>query len=147
MIRKVFFAIWLVATSSWLMAAEEMTDTEAARRTVVLDEILITGTPLKDNPDTPNMTVVIPLPLLQGPESTLDAALKRQPGIDIQRPQEVGAALDDNSIRIRGFGSNRIVATVDGRPLNSPGTAGGYFIRPVAQTLSINCVHHKMITK
>lgn len=128
MIRKVFFAIWLVATASCLMAAEEMTDTEAARRTVVLDEILITGTPLKDNPDTPNMTVVIPLPLLQGPESTLDAALKRQPGIDIQRPQEVGAALDDNSIRIRGFGSNRIVATIDGRPLNSPGTAGGYFI-------------------
>jgi outer membrane receptor protein involved in Fe transport len=95
---------------------------------VQLDEILVTGTPIKDDPSQPNTAIVVPSALLQGVGSTLDSALKRQPGIDVQRPQEVGGALDDDSIRIRGFGARRIAVTVDGRPLNTPGTAGGYFI-------------------
>jgi len=95
---------------------------------IQLDEIIVTGTVLKDTVEKPNTTEIIPSALLQGPSSTLDAALKRQPGIDVQRPQEVGGSLDDDSIKIRGFGSRRILVTIDGRLMNTPGTAGGYFV-------------------
>lgn len=93
-----------------------------------LDEITISESEIREELQTPNMTVVLPELLLQGIGSTLDSALNRQPGIDVQRPQEVGAALDDDSIKIRGFGSRRILVTVDGRTMNISGTAGGYFI-------------------
>lgn len=111
-----------------VFSAEIMPVTDTAKAKIQLDEILITGTPLKDDPETPNMNVIIPSAILQGIGSTLDGAVKRQPGIDVQRPQEVGAALDDEAIKIRGFGSRRILVTIDGRPLNMPGTAGGYFV-------------------
>ncbi|MCS7200504.1 MAG: TonB-dependent receptor, partial [Caldimicrobium sp.] len=52
----------------------------------------------------------------------------RQTGVDVQRIQEIGGALDDESIKIRGFGARRIILAFDGRILNTPGTAGGYFI-------------------
>lgn len=100
----------------------------ADTRQFQLDEIEVSSTLIKDEKATPNMTVIMPELLLQGIGSTLDSALLRQSGIDIQRIQEVGAALDDESIKIRGFGSSRIILSKDGRILNSPGTAGGYFI-------------------
>lgn len=93
-----------------------------------LDEITVTEDEFKDAIETPNMTVIPPELLLQGIGSTVDSTLTRQAGIDVQRPQEVGAALDDESIKIRGFGARRILITIDGRTLNTPGTAGGYFI-------------------
>jgi iron complex outermembrane receptor protein len=93
-----------------------------------LHEIEVTEKELKTDAETPNMTVIKPEILLQGLGTTLDGALKRQPGVDVQRMQEVGGALDDESIKIRGFGARRILLTIDGRPLNTPGTAGGYFI-------------------
>jgi len=93
-----------------------------------LDELIVSESDVQKETKNPNMTVVFPELLLQGIGSTLDAALVRQPGIDVQRPQEVGAALDDDSIKIRGFGSRRIVVTIDGRTMNTSGTAGGYFI-------------------
>lgn len=78
--------------------------------------------------EIPNMTVVKPefFPLSIG--TTLDTALERQPGIDVQRIQEVGTAIDDDSIKIRGLGSRRIRVTKNGRLLNTSGVAGGYFI-------------------
>jgi outer membrane receptor protein involved in Fe transport len=78
--------------------------------------------------ETPNMSVVKPelFPLSIG--TTLDTALGRQPGIDVQRIQEVGTAIDDDSIKIRGMGSRRIKVTKNGRLLNTSGVAGGYFI-------------------
>ncbi len=93
-----------------------------------LDEITISESEIKEELKTPNMTVILPELILQGIGSTPDSALSRQPGIDVQRPQEVGAALDDDSIKIRGFGSRRILVTIDGRTMNISGTAGGYFI-------------------
>jgi iron complex outermembrane receptor protein len=93
-----------------------------------LQEIEVSEKELKTDAETPNMTVIKPEILLQGLGSTLDGALKRQPGVDVQRLQEVGGALDDDSIKIRGFGARRILVTIDGRPLNTPGTAGGHFI-------------------
>ncbi|MGQ9688546.1 MAG: TonB-dependent receptor [Desulfobaccales bacterium] len=93
-----------------------------------LQEIEVTAKELQLNIETPNLTIIKPEILLQGMGSTLDGALKRQPGVDVQRLQEVGGALNDDSIKIRGFGARRILVTIDGRPLNTPGTAGGYFI-------------------
>jgi outer membrane receptor protein involved in Fe transport len=113
--------------SSGLAAEKDGQDTGPGR-VVRLDDIVVTGTAVKDDLEAPNMTVIFPSALLQGVGSTLDSALKRQPGIDVQRPQEVGASLDDDAIKIRGFGARRINVTVDGRSLNAPGTAGGYFI-------------------
>ena len=78
--------------------------------------------------DVPNMTVVKTalFPMTMG--VTLDTALERQAGVDVQRIQEVGTAADDDSIKIRGLGARRIKVLRDGRPLNSSGVAGGYFI-------------------
>lgn len=78
--------------------------------------------------EIPNMTVVKPdlFPLSIG--TTLDTALERQPGVDVQRIQEVGTAIDDDTIKIRGMGSRRIRVTKNGRLLNTSGVAGGYFI-------------------
>ncbi len=93
-----------------------------------LDEIVVSEEKVKEEIEIPNSSVVIPELLLQGISSNLDGALFRQAGIDIQRLQEIGGALDDESIKIRGFGARRITLAIDGRILNTPGTAGGYFI-------------------
>jgi len=78
--------------------------------------------------DIPNMTVVKTelFPMTIG--ITLDTALERQAGMDVQRIQEVGTAADDDSIKIRGMGARRIKVLRNGRPLNTSGAAGGYFI-------------------
>ena len=78
--------------------------------------------------DVPNMTVVKTelFPMTIG--VTLDTALERQAGVDVQRIQEVGTAVDDDSIKLRGLGSRRIKVLRNGRALNSSGVAGGYFI-------------------
>ncbi|MBA4417664.1 MAG: hypothetical protein C0392_07110 [Syntrophus sp. (in: bacteria)] len=123
-----FVFLCILTLASWGFAAEEAKKEGGSAKPVELEEILVTATPVNDDPETPNKTVIIPKALLQGTGSTLDSALKRLPGIDVQRPQEVGAAIDDDSIKIRGFGSSRIVVSIDGRTLNAPGTAGGNFI-------------------
>jgi outer membrane receptor protein involved in Fe transport len=78
--------------------------------------------------EVPNMTVVKTelFPMTIG--ATLDTVLERQPGVDVQRIQEVGTAVDDDSIKIRGMGARRIKVLKNGRALNSSGVAGGYFI-------------------
>jgi outer membrane receptor protein involved in Fe transport len=78
--------------------------------------------------DIPNMVVVKPelFPMTIG--VTLDTALARQSGVDIQRIQEIGTAADDDSIKLRGMGARRIKVLKNGRALNSSGVAGGYFI-------------------
>jgi iron complex outermembrane receptor protein len=93
-----------------------------------LDEIEIEVVEYIRDIEIPNMTVVKPelFPLSIG--TTLDTALERQPGVDVQRIQEIGTAVDDDSIKIRGLGSRRIRVTKNGRLLNTSGVAGGYFI-------------------
>ncbi len=120
--RVLICLLFLISSTSF--AQEQGTPTKIFQ----LDEITISEAEIKEELQTPNMTVILPELLLQGIGSTLDSALNRQPGIDVQRPQEVGAALDDDSIKIRGFGSRRILVTIDGRTMNISGTAGGYFI-------------------
>lgn len=127
MFFRILICLLFLLTS--LSFAQEQTQVEETYTKIFqLDEITVSESEIKEELETPNMTVILPELLLQGIGSTLDSALNRQPGIDIQRPQEVGAALDDDSIKIRGFGSRRILVTIDGRTMNISGTAGGYFI-------------------
>jgi len=93
-----------------------------------LDMITIDVVEKARDAEVPNMTVVKTelFPMTIG--TSLDTALERQPGVDVQRVQEIGTAIDDDSIKIRGMSSRRIKVLKDGRPLNAPGAAGGYFI-------------------
>lgn len=125
--RLGYLCLALVILSGAAAGAEEDSGKKVPEL-FLLQELEITERELKSNIETPNMTVIKPEVLLQGLGTTLDGALKRLPGVDVQRLQEVGGALDDDSIRIRGFGARRILVTIDGRPLNTPGTAGGHFI-------------------
>jgi iron complex outermembrane receptor protein len=93
-----------------------------------LDEIVIDVVEKMRDIEIPNMTVVKPelFPLSIG--TTIDTALERQAGVNIQRIQEVGTSMDDDSVKIRGLSGRRIKVVRDGRPLNTSGAAGGYFI-------------------
>lgn len=93
-----------------------------------LETIVIDVVEKARDAEIPNMTVVKTelFPLTIG--TSLDTALDRQPGVDVQRIQEVGTAIDDDSIKIRGMSSRRIKVLKNGRLLNAPGAAGGYFI-------------------
>lgn len=93
-----------------------------------LDVITVSAEKLKEEAKLPNATFVSPEILLQGLSSNLDGALLRIPGVEVQRIQQIGGALDDESIRIRGLGSRRLSVLIDGRLVNTPGTAGGYFV-------------------
>ncbi len=119
MIGIVFLCVLLMSS---LSQAEDVS------RIYQLDEITLSEAEIGEEHTTPNASVVIPELLTQGISSNLDGALLRQVGVDVQRLQEIGSALDDDSIKIRGLGARRIILAVDGRILNTPGTAGGYFI-------------------
>ncbi|MDZ7832626.1 MAG: TonB-dependent receptor [Desulfobacterales bacterium] len=110
--------------------AQEETSPPAQEKSKVflLDEIRVTAEELEQDIQTPNMDTIKPELFPMGISTTVDSALERQPGVDVQRIQEVGTAVDDDSIKIRGFGARRIKVARDGRPLNTTGVAGGYFI-------------------
>ena len=93
-----------------------------------LDAIIIDVIEKARDAAVPNMSVVKPELFPLGIGTTVDTALERQPGVEVQRIQEVGTAMDDDSIKIRGLGARRIKVLRDGRPLNTSGAAGGYFI-------------------
>ncbi len=93
-----------------------------------LDAIIVDVIEKARDAEVPNMTVVKPELFPMSIGTTVDTALERQAGVDVQRIQEVGAAMDDDSIKIRGLGARRIKVLRDGRPLNTSGAAGGYFI-------------------
>lgn len=107
---------------------EKAAEKEERSKLFQLDEIVIDVVEYIRDIEIPNMTVIKTelFPLSIG--TTLDSALLRQPGVDVQRIQEVGAAIDDESIRIRGMGSRRIKVMEEGRLFNTSGVAGGYFI-------------------
>jgi iron complex outermembrane receptor protein len=124
-------AVLLAACSgAWGAGPERTGSTDAAEESKVfqLDEVVVTAQELAEDIQTPNMDTVKPDLFPMGISTTVPAALERQPGVDVQRIQEVGTAVDDDSIRIRGFGARRIKVARDGRLLNTAGVAGGYFI-------------------
>jgi len=93
-----------------------------------LDAVVIDVIEKARDAEIPNMSVVKPELFPMSIGTTVDAALERQAGVDIQRIQEIGTAMDDDSVRIRGLGARRIKVLRNGRPLNTSGAAGGYFI-------------------
>ncbi|HEX2695587.1 MAG TPA: TonB-dependent receptor [Acidobacteriota bacterium] len=93
-----------------------------------LDEIVIDVIEKARDAEVPNMSVVKPELFPMSIGTTVDTALERQAGVDVQRIQEVGTAMDDDSIKVRGLGARRIKVLRNGRPLNTSGAAGGYFI-------------------
>jgi outer membrane receptor protein involved in Fe transport len=93
-----------------------------------LDAIVIDVIERARDAEIPNMSVVKPELFPMSIGTTVDTALERQAGVDVQRIQEVGAAMDDDSIKLRGLGARRIKVLRNGRPLNTSGAAGGYFI-------------------
>lgn len=137
---KVLVASSLIAFPSYLRAAQDKPSSrEAAEepakasdkdklKLFQLDEIIIDVIEKARDIEIPNMTVVKPELFPMSIGTTLDTALERQAGLDIQRIQEVGTAMDDDSIRIRGMSGRRIKVLKNGRPLNTSGAAGGYFI-------------------
>jgi iron complex outermembrane receptor protein len=108
--------------------ATEEEEEEAPSKLFQLDEMVVTADELYRDVETPNMEVIKPERFPMSLGTTLDTALERQPGIDVQRIQQVGTAIDDDSIKIRGFGARRIKVTRNGRLMNTSGVAGGYFI-------------------
>jgi len=93
-----------------------------------LDPIVVDVVEKARDVQTPNMAVVKPELFPLGLGTTIDTALERQAGVSIQRIQEVGTAMDDDSVKIRGLGGRRIRVLRDGRLLNTSGAAGGYFV-------------------
>ncbi len=106
----------------------EAEDKKAGSKLFQLEPVYIEVVDRAGELEKPNMTA-IPMDLFPLTISrTLDTALERLPGIDIQRLQAIGSALDDDSVKIRGLGARRLLLLRDGRLLNSSGVAGGYFI-------------------
>ncbi len=93
-----------------------------------LDKITIDVVEKIRDVEIPNMTVVKTELFPMSIGTTIDTALERQAGVNIQRIQEVGTAMDDDSIKIRGLSGRRIKVLRDGRLLNTSGASGGYFI-------------------
>jgi outer membrane receptor protein involved in Fe transport len=107
---------------------EEKAEAKEETKFFQLDMITIDVIEKARDTEIPNMTVVKTELFPMSIGTSLDTALERQPGVEVQRVQEVGTAIDDDSIKIRGMSSRRIKVLKNGRPLNAPGAAGGYFI-------------------
>lgn len=107
---------------------EQKTSEKEETKLFQLDEIVIDVIEKIRDVEVPNMTVVKPELFPMSIGTTIDTALERQPGVNVQRIQEVGTAMDDDSIKIRGLSGRRIKVLRDGRLLNTSGAAGGYFI-------------------
>jgi outer membrane receptor protein involved in Fe transport len=93
-----------------------------------LDAVVIDVIEKARDVEIPNMTVVKTELFPMSIGTTIDTALERQAGVNVQRIQEVGTAMDDDSVKIRGLSGRRIKVLRDGRLLNTSGAAGGYFI-------------------
>ncbi|MGD8561383.1 MAG: TonB-dependent receptor [Desulfarculaceae bacterium] len=122
----VAMAAVILALGGPVLAAESQDQTQT--KIYQLDEVVVSSEDSKAEMETPNMEVIDPdrFPMSLG--GTLDTVLERQPGIQVQRIQQLGTAIDDDSIKIRGFGARRLKVTRNGRLMNTSGVAGGYFI-------------------
>ncbi len=107
---------------------EQKSSEEEETKLFQVDEIVIDVIEKMRDIEIPNMTVVKPELFPMSIGTTIDTALERQAGVNVQRIQEVGTAMDDDSIKIRGLSGRRIKVVRDGRLLNTSGAAGGYFI-------------------
>lgn len=128
---KVLFWLWMCVPVMWAQESGDAGEGEeqaGEKKVFQLYEEVVVVEELNRDVEVPNMSVVKPAFFPLGIGTTVDVALERQAGVDVQRIQEVGTAVDDDSIKIRGFGARRIALAWDGRLLNTSGVAGGYFI-------------------
>jgi outer membrane receptor protein involved in Fe transport len=89
---------------------------------LTLDEIVVIG----DKITEPAVTELRTKAIEQGKNITLPDVLKDEPDIDIKHRAGVGDTAD--TLAIRGFSGNRIMLNINGRPVNSAGVVGGYYI-------------------
>ena len=89
-----------------------------------LQEIVIVGestqTPVSE--DTVNIRHVNP-----AKTATLPEILRQTAGIDIQQRSSIGDN-QDGTVKLRGFDARRFTVMLNGRPINSAGVMGGYYI-------------------
>lgn len=118
----------LIFSASLLQGQEKKDENKEKLKTVQVYEIIVKEKLDRHGDRVPDKTIIWPEFFPLGIGSSIDTVLDRQAGVDVQRIQQVGTAIDDSSIRLRGFGSRRILLAMDGIPLNTSGVAGGYFI-------------------
>ena len=94
----------LAATLGPASAEAEEAGDKTLRKITQLDEVVVTSEEFQAELETPNMEVIDPdrFPMSLG--GTLDTVLERQPGIQVQRIQQMGTSIDDDSIKIRASG-------------------------------------------
>jgi outer membrane receptor protein involved in Fe transport len=93
-----------------------------AQKHLTLEEIIVTG----DAITNPMGTKVDIKKIEKGKNINIPDVLKFEPDIDLKRRTLIGDTTD--SLAIRGFTSNRVILTINGRPVNASGVVGGYYI-------------------
>lgn len=82
---------------------------------------------VKESSDTDlSASVIGPKVLERGTNFNLADAIKNEPDIGLNRRGRVGDYSD--SLNIRGFSGNRILLNINGRPVNTAGVGGGFYI-------------------
>lgn len=95
----------------------------AAGQVLTLDEIVVSDDPIFEASASASIGRKI---IEQGRNANPADALKLCPEIDVKRNAAAGDTGD--ILSIRGLSKNRILLTVDGRPLTASGIVGGYYI-------------------
>jgi outer membrane receptor protein involved in Fe transport len=87
-----------------------------------LEEIVVVDSALSD----PQATVVGTKTIEKGRNINIPDVLKNEADIGVSRRAAVGDTTD--ILSIRGLSANRIMLTINGRPVNAAGVVGGYYI-------------------
>lgn len=120
---KYFLIFFIVSIISIICFVNRASATNNGRRDMSkvfqLNEVAVTEEEINREKKTPNITVIKPELYPMGIGTSVDVALERQPGIDVQRIQGTGIVMDEDAIKIRGFGNQRVIVTRDGRLLDT----------------------------
>jgi len=87
-----------------------------------MEEIVVVESLLSD----PQATVVGTKTIEKGRNINIPDALKNEADIGVRRRAAIGDTTD--ILSIRGLSANRIMLTINGRPINAAGVVGGYYI-------------------
>jgi outer membrane receptor protein involved in Fe transport len=87
-----------------------------------LEEIVVVDSALSD----PQATVIGTKTIEKGRNINIPDVLKNEADIGVSRRAAVGDTTD--ILSIRGLSANRIMLTINGRPVNAAGVVGGYYI-------------------
>lgn len=87
-----------------------------------LEEILVEG----KSYSAPGVSTIDAESLEEAAHVNVADVLNDEPDISLSRRARIGDCSD--SLSIRGFSGNRILLNINGRPINSAGVGGGYYI-------------------